>query len=76
MSQENNNRAQIALAIDAYMRKLPDPKELPAEIKIEIKYRLQSYITIKVEICYIFKFLFSKFFYDICFPTLTNPRHQ
>lgn len=39
MSQESNNRAWIAAEIDAYMRKLPEPKELPAEIKIEIKYK-------------------------------------
>lgn len=39
MSQECSNREKIALVIVAYMRKLPEPKELPVEIKIEIKYK-------------------------------------
>lgn len=39
MSQESNNRARIIEEIRAYMRGLPEPKELPAEIEIKIKYK-------------------------------------
>lgn len=39
LSQEKSNRSKINDAILAYIKGLPEPKELPADIKIEIKYK-------------------------------------
>ena len=38
-SQEKSNRAKINDAILAYIMGLPEPKEMPVDIKIEIKYK-------------------------------------
>ncbi len=38
-SQERSNRAVMADMVLAYLMGLPEPKELPHEIKIEIKYK-------------------------------------
>ena len=38
-SQEKSNRSVINSAVARYLSGLPEPKELPAEINIEIKYK-------------------------------------
>ena len=39
MSQESSNRAAIASAVEKYLSRLPEPKELPECIEIKINYK-------------------------------------
>ena len=38
-SQERSNREQISDKVTDYMKKLPEPKELPLTIEIKITYK-------------------------------------